>query len=158
VWNTRPFYPKLQADPDNQRPDKQSSTVHVIFIKFVYLFTYLALWRLKSIYIINNDSVPTPHRTQCLPLSHGATALSGPRPPHDRGFTITLRDTTHSRTPLAECSARRRDLYLATHNTHNIQTPMPMGRIRIRNPSKGEEADPRLRRRGQWDRPIQGCW
>jgi len=36
----------------------------------------------------------------------------GPWPPHYRGFTITLRHTTLSRTPLDEWSAGRRDLYL----------------------------------------------
>jgi hypothetical protein len=34
-----------------------------------------------------------------------------------RGFTITLRHTTLGRTPLDEGPARRRDLYLTTHNT-----------------------------------------
>jgi hypothetical protein len=57
---------------------------------------------------------------------HGATALSGPGPPRCRGFTITLRHTTLGRTPLDECSARRRDLYLTTHNTHKGQTSMPL--------------------------------
>jgi hypothetical protein len=42
-----------------------------------------------------------------------------------RGFTITLRHTTLSKTPLDEWSARHRDLYLTTHNTHNRQTSMP---------------------------------
>ena len=37
----------------------------------------------------------------------------------------TKRRTTVSRTPLDEWSARRRDLYLTTHNTHNRQTSMP---------------------------------
>jgi len=32
---------------------------------------------------------------------------------------------TSGRTPLDEWSARRRDLYLTTHNTHNRQTSMP---------------------------------
>jgi hypothetical protein len=42
-----------------------------------------------------------------------------------RGFTITLfRHTTLGRTPLDEGSARRRDLYLTTHNNHNRQTIM----------------------------------
>jgi len=50
---------------------------------------------------------------------------SGPRPPHYRGFTITLRHKTLDRIPLDEWSARRRDLYLTTHNTHNRQTSMP---------------------------------
>jgi hypothetical protein len=37
----------------------------------------------------------------------------------------TQRRTTLGRTPLHEWSARRRDLYLTTHNTHNRQTYMP---------------------------------
>ena len=40
----------------------------------------------------------------------------------------TQRRITVGRTPLDECSARRRDLYLTTHNTHNKQTSMlPVG-------------------------------
>jgi hypothetical protein len=41
---------------------------------------------------------------------HGATAPSGPGPPHYRGFATTLRHTTLGRTPLGEWSARCRDL------------------------------------------------
>jgi len=37
----------------------------------------------------------------------------------------TQRRTTVSRTPLDEWSARRRDLYLTTHNNHNRETSMP---------------------------------
>ena len=37
----------------------------------------------------------------------------------------TQRRTTVGRTPLDERSARRRDLYLTTRNTHNEQTSMP---------------------------------
>ena len=37
----------------------------------------------------------------------------------------TQRRTTVGRTPLDEWPARRRGLYLTTHNTHNIQTSMP---------------------------------
>ena len=40
----------------------------------------------------------------------------------------TKRRTTVGRTPLDEWSARRRDLYLTTHNTHNRHTSMaPVG-------------------------------
>ena len=35
-------------------------------------------------------------------ISDGATTCSGPGLPHFRGFTITLRHTTFSRTPLDE--------------------------------------------------------
>ena len=37
----------------------------------------------------------------------------------------TQRHITVGRTPLDEWLARRRDLYLTTHNTHNRQTSMP---------------------------------
>jgi len=66
-----------------------------------------------------------------LPLSpHGTTAPSGPGPPHHRGFTITLRHTTLSRTPLDEWSAQCRDLYLTTHNTHNRQISRPLAEFK----------------------------
>jgi len=60
----------------------------------------------------------------------GAIASSGPWPlPHSRGFLWfldhTQRHTAVGRTPLDERSARRRDLYLTTHNTYNRQTSMP---------------------------------
>jgi hypothetical protein len=56
---------------------------------------------------------------------HGTTAPSGPRPSHYRGFTITLTHITFGMTPLDEWSARRRDSYLTTHNTHKRKTSMP---------------------------------
>jgi hypothetical protein len=62
---------------------------------------------------------------------YGVTALSGPKPPRYRGFTITHRHSTLSRTPLDEWSVRRRELYLTTHNTHNRQTFMPLARLLI---------------------------
>ena len=43
---------------------------------------------------------------------------SGPRPPHCRDFVMTLRQITFGTTPLDEWSARRRDRYVTTHNTH----------------------------------------
>ena len=59
--------------------------------------------------------------------------------------------TTHhtdGRTPLDERSARRRDLYLTTHNAHNRWTSMlPVGF------EPTISADLRLRPRGHWDRP-----
>jgi hypothetical protein len=43
-----------------------------------------------------------------------------------RGFMFThFRHTTVGRTPLDEGPARRRDLYLTTHNIHKRQTSMP---------------------------------
>jgi hypothetical protein len=49
----------------------------------------------------------------------------GPRPPHYRRFMILLKNTTVGRTPQDERSARRRDFYLTTQNTHNRQASMP---------------------------------
>jgi len=56
------------------------------------------------------------------------------QPPVGHGLLIhrfldhTQRRTTVGRTPLDEWSARRRDLYLTTHNTRNRQTSMlPVG-------------------------------
>jgi hypothetical protein len=54
------------------------------------------------------------------------------------------------RTPLEERSARRKDLYMTTHNIHKTDIHDPSG-IRTRNTSKRAAADPRLRPRGQRD-------
>ena len=64
----------------------------------------------------------------------------------------TQRRTTFGRTPLDEWSARRRDLYLTTHNNHNRQISMPPGGIRTHDLSRRVAADLRLRPRGHWDR------
>ena len=63
-------------------------------------------------------------RLRFPPPPHSATATSGPGLPHYRGLTITLRHTAFGRTPLDGSSARRRDLYLTTHNTPKGQTSM----------------------------------
>jgi hypothetical protein len=48
----------------------------------------------------------------------------GPGRPRYWGFTITLRHTTLGVTPLDGWSARRRDLYLKTHNIQNRHISM----------------------------------
>jgi len=56
----------------------------------------------------------------------GATASQWARTSSfTRFLDHTQRRTTVGRTPLDEWSARRRDLYLTTHNTHNRLTSMP---------------------------------
>ena len=56
----------------------------------------------------------------------GATAPHWARPSSfTRFLDHTQRRSTVGRTPLNEWSARRRDLYLTTHDTHNRQTSMP---------------------------------
>jgi len=81
---------------------------------------------------------------------------TGPWPPHRWFFEITLRHTTVGRIPLDEWSARRRDLYLTTHNTHMGQTgrhTCPSGN-RIRNSREQAAADQCLRPRGHKDRRL----
>jgi hypothetical protein len=73
---------------------------------------------------------------------HGSTAPSGPKPPHYRGFMITLRHTTDGRTLLDERPARRRELYLTTHNTHNRQTSMTPARFEPTIPASGRRPTP----------------
>ena len=62
---------------------------------------------------------------------HAATTTQWPRAfSLSKLCTITVRHTTVGRTPLHQWSARRRDLYLTTHNTHNTHPcppPPPMG-------------------------------
>jgi len=61
------------------------------------------------------------------------------------------RRATVGRTPLNECSVRRRDLYLTTqHSQHtNIQA---LGGIRTHDRSRRAAVDLRLRSCGHWDR------
>jgi hypothetical protein len=65
----------------------------------------------------------------------------------------TQRWATIGRTSLGEWSARRRDLYLTTHNTHNRQISMsPVGfETTI---SAGERPQTYAVQRGHWDRPF----
>jgi hypothetical protein len=56
----------------------------------------------------------------------GSAAQRGLWSPRFTGFLITSNDAPQSvGLPLDEWSARRRDLYLITYNTHNRKTSMP---------------------------------
>jgi hypothetical protein len=71
----------------------------------------------------------------------------------------TQRRTTGYRTPLDEWSARRRDLYLTTQNTHNRQTDIHFpGGIRTHDLRRRAAVDLRLRPRGHWDRLGTESW
>jgi len=54
----------------------------------------------KKIRLCNSAKLKTEHVQ--TDFYYGATASSGPGPPHYRGFTITLRHTTLGRNPLYE--------------------------------------------------------
>ena len=85
---------------------------------------------------------------------------NSPSPPWARASSFTRfldhiqRHITIGRTALDKWSARRRNLYLTTHNTHNRQTSMPPSGIRTNNLSRRTAANLRLRSRGHWDRHI----
>jgi hypothetical protein len=91
------------------------------FSVFLWLWTIPLSFRFLAIIVCNHGE---HYETLCVPPPHGATALSVPRHRQCRRFTITQTHTTLGRTPLEEGSARRRDLYLTTHNTHKRQTSM----------------------------------
>ena len=108
---------------------------------------------------VMNRSVSVAHTVYCwkfvLFVSCGAAAPRGAMASSFLRFLYhTQRRITVGRTPLDEWSARRRDLYLTTHNSHNRQTSMPRGGIRTHDLSKRAAADLRLRPRGYWDRLL----
>ena len=70
-------------------------------------------WRYTSIALVKS------HDFFC-----GAATQRGSWPPHSWGLLDHTQRTTVGRTPLDKWSARCRDLYLTTHNTHR-QTSMP---------------------------------
>jgi len=59
---------------------------------------------------------------QCLLIFKASRSKTHTHTPHTHTHTNTHTRTTAGRTSLDVCSARCGDLYLTTHNTHNIQT------------------------------------
>src|SRR5215475_482653 len=68
----------------------------------------------------------------------------------------TQRRTTVGRTPLDERSARRRDLYLTTHDTHNRQISMPQVGFEPKISAGERPAAAHLLR--SWVRIPPGAW
>ena len=124
----------------------------------VVVNTAMKLWVFikRVIYWLAEELLHYQERLFCVELEvfyfHGATAPSGPGPPHHRGFTITLRLTTLGRTPLYEWPARRRDLYLITHNTHKRETSVPPAAFEPTIPASERPLTHAFRPRGHWDR------
>jgi len=139
--------------PSANKKSLYLSPVKYIFLKilrlsiiyiYIYIYIYICVCVCVCVFFLNPSNHYTPN------VIH---ATSGPRPPHYRRFTVTLRHTTLCRSPLDEWSARHTDLYLTTHSTHNKHNHPCPGRIRTHNPRKRAASDPRLRPRGQQDRP-----
>ena len=83
-----------------------------LFMSFKYMF----------LGVTSNTSFLLTHINYIVIFLPWRNSPSWPRPPHCRGFIITLRHTTLGRTPLDKRSAPRTGLYLTTHNTHKRQT------------------------------------
>ena len=96
---------------------------HVLCVLYIYFFFALALW---------------PN------AGHGLLILEV-----SRSHTMTHHI---GRTPLDEWSARCRDFYLTTHNTHNRQTSMPPVGFEPMISAGKQPQNLRLRPRGHWDR------
>jgi hypothetical protein len=128
-------YYKFISPKSYHYPPSNAKISHVIHSHQVFRVQFL------SIYILNLQHAVIMllialimFAVMIIFFSNGSTAPWGPRPPHYWGFTITLRHTTLGRTPLDEWPARRRDLYLTTHNTHKRQTSMPPAGFEPINP------------------------
>ena len=83
---------------------------------------------------------------------------SGPRSSHCRGFMITLRHVTLGRTPLDELPARRRDLYLITHNNHTRHISMPPTGFEPTNPASQRPQIHALDRAATGIGRLQACF
>jgi len=105
-WVLILLYPKnvLYCPEDDRLRSKHDAVmwpdcIYCITVMIYCVLTFFFLWR-------------------CSPTRAMASSLL-------RFLDHTQRQTTVGRTPLDEWSARRRDLYLTTHNTHNWQITMP---------------------------------
>jgi hypothetical protein len=106
--------------------------------------------RLKSRMLGRNPLYPWLLKWHVVRCFRGSAAQRGPWPPRFTRFLYhTQRRATVGRAPPDEWSARRRDLYLTTHNTHNRQTSMPPSEIRTHDLSRRAAVDLRLGPRSQ---------
>jgi len=79
--------------------------------------------RRRGLYLTTHNS--HKRQTSILPVGFEPTVSAGERP---QTYALDRAATGTGRTPLDEWSARRRDLYLTTHNSHKRQTSiLPVG-------------------------------
>ena len=101
----------------------QSTASPSLSYTHTFLFILFSIFQTNISLRISHLSVRISHPVSASVFFYrGTAAPSGPSPPHYQRFTITLRHTTLGRTPLGKWSARRRNLYVTTHNTHMRQT------------------------------------
>jgi len=112
------------------------------------IYIYICHWCMYIyIYVCVCVPLPPPPLWRCGPMRAMASSFM-------RFLDHTQRRTTVGRAPLDEWSARRRDLYLTTHNSEQQTDIHAPGGIRTHDLSKRATADLRLRPRGYWDRHI----
>jgi hypothetical protein len=126
-----------------------SPVFHHASVRFLKSSVHKHSLCISCLLILSYPCIPTAPS----PLRCGAATQRGSWPPHSWGFLDhTQRRTTVGRTRLDEWSARRRDLYLTTHNTHN-KHPCPRWDSNLRSQqASGHRPSPYTAR--QWDRPI----
>ena len=89
------------------------------FIVNILVFIYIYIYIYKFIYLYFYEFHGFFLLWRCDPTRVMASSFL-------RFLDHTQRRTTVGRTPLDKWSARRRDLYLTTHNTHNRLISMPL--------------------------------
>ena len=114
---------KDTADVIVKSPDIQQKP------KFIFLMFINKNTKAKIIYYTSGNVTNIPSTTSltvCLFVCFWRNSRQWARASSFTRFLYhTQRRNTVGRTPLDEWSARRRDLYLTKHNTHNRQTSMP---------------------------------
>ena len=112
------------------------------------LYQSVRILRIVFTFVLTYDLVSPPapkSLTISLSLFFFATAPLWAVTSFTKFLDHTQRRTAVGRTPLDEWSTSRRDLHLATHNTHNRKTSMPPGGTWTHNLSRRAAPDPRLR-------------
>jgi len=126
----------------HRRPAFSANTRHTHFKRKIVVKPYKLKWCCNSRCILRGSShcliysmyIITDIYNFFIIFFHAVTAPSGAGSPHCRVFTLTLRHTIIIMIPLEEWSARRRNLYLTIHNTHNRKTSMPLEGFKLEFP------------------------
>jgi len=114
---------------ESQEPVQSCVEIYssLLFFSFSYICGLSPVtWRFWSLPCITQYNQHTRCDDTFIITSFVCVFLA-PQPPLGQGLLIqeVSRSHTVGRTPMEEWSARHRDLYLTTHNTHNRQISMP---------------------------------
>ena len=132
ICTITPVYPS----PDMFLKDEESTHLSPCLSKFIWAnisvwSPNLAILRYENLSRLVKFPNPIPEHHNLDFVCLFVFSATTPPPQWARASSLTRfldhtqRRITVGRTPLDEWSARRRDLYLTTHNTHNRQTSMP---------------------------------